>query len=285
MHAIDVRSRTLPAIAGCKIVTWHRGAGPPLLLIQGTGVHGDGWLPQVESLRADHDCLWFDNRGMGRSSPAGSAPISVQQMASDALAVMDHAGWDHAHIVGHSLGGCIALELALTYPQRVRSLSLLCTAADGPGLVRIDAAMIWRGLRMKIGTRAARRRAFLEVVLTPLQYDEGDLAKVAAELEPVFGHDLAIAPSIVMKQVRAMSRWSATDRLAQLCDTPTLVVGAEHDLIAKLDLVRALAAGIPGANLVELPDAAHGVTVMSPALINDLLRRHIAAVEARITGR
>jgi pimeloyl-ACP methyl ester carboxylesterase len=272
----------LPARAshiGCELAYWTRGGGPPVFFIQGTGLHGNGWLPQIESLSEHHACVWFDNRGMGLSSPRGSAAITVEQMASDALAVLDATQHQQAHVVGHSLGGCVAIELALSRPERVRSLALLCTSANGPGLVRLDGETLWRGLRMQIGTRASRRRAFLELVLTRAEQRSGDSDRIARELEPIFGHDLAVTPPIVMKQVQALRRWNASGRAAALKGIPTLVVGAGQDLIARPELVRATAGAIPGARLVELPDAAHGVTVRAPERINELLREHIAAVE------
>lgn len=274
----------LPARAshlGCELAYWTRGDGPPVFFIQGTGLHGNGWLPQIESLSADHTCVWFDNRGMGLSHPPGSAAITVEQMASDALTVLDAARLQQVHVVGHSLGGCIAIELALSQPERVRSLSLLCTSADGPGLVRLDGETVWRGLRMQIGTLSSRRRAFLELVLTRAEQHSGDSDRIARELEPLFGHDLALTPAIVLKQVQAMRRWNALERAAALRGIPTLVVGAAQDRIARPELVRETAAAIPGAKLVELPDAAHGVTVRAPRVINDLLREHIARAEHR----
>ena len=274
----------LPARAphlGCELAYWTRGDGPPVFFIQGTGLHGNGWLPQIESLSEDHACLWFDNRGMGLSQPLGSASTTVEQLASDALAVLDAARCQQAHVVGHSLGGCIAIELALSRPERVRSLSLLCSSADGASLVRLDGQALWRGLRMQIGTLASRRRAFLELVLTLAEQHSGDSDRIARELEPIFGHDLALTPPIVMKQVQAMRRWNASGRAAALKDLPTLVVGAAQDLIARPECVRKTAAAIPGAKLIELADAAHGVTVRAPKRINELLREHIADAERR----
>lgn len=265
---------------GCALAYWTQGSGPPVLFVQGAGLHGNGWLPQVKSLHENHSCLWFDNRGMGLSTPPGDASITVERMALDAIAVMDAAQWQDAHVVGHSLGGCIALELALSRPDRVRSISLLCTAADGPGLVRLGPGMIWRGVRMRIGTLASRRRAFLEIILTRSEHEAGDLDRIAEDLAPIFGHDLGESPPVTMKQVRAMARWNVLERLYELKGTRTLVVGAAGDLIARPELVRATAHGIPGVHFVELPDAAHGVTVTAPDVINGLLRKHIAEVES-----
>jgi 3-oxoadipate enol-lactonase len=260
---------------GCALGFCEAGEGPAILWIQGTGVHGDGWLPQIEDLAADFRCIWFDNRGMGRSTTVGNVEYSVEQLAEDALALLDHLGIERAHVVGHSLGGCIALQLALRAPTRALSLALLCTAADGPALVGVDAAMIWRGLRMQLGTRRSRRRAFLEIVLTPEQHAREDLDALAERLAPLFGGDLAERPDIVWKQVAAARRWNASARLGELARVRTLVVGAGLDLIARPPLYRALASGIPGAKLVELPDAAHGVPIIEPERINALLRELI----------
>ena len=123
---------------GCHLAHDLRGEGPPVLFIQGTGIHGDGWLPQIDGLRDRFACLSFDNRGMARSQPIGDARITVEQMAEDALAVMDARGFDAAHVVGHSLGGSIAL--ALSAPRRVRTLSLLCTFASGRDATALSLA-------------------------------------------------------------------------------------------------------------------------------------------------
>ena len=110
---------------GCRLAADLCGAGSPVLLIQGVGVHGSGWAPQLDVLAARHWCLAFDSRGIGRSQPLGT-PLTVECMAADARALMDAQGWKSAHVVGHSLGGLIALQLALQARQRVDSLALLC---------------------------------------------------------------------------------------------------------------------------------------------------------------
>jgi pimeloyl-ACP methyl ester carboxylesterase len=259
---------------GCRFASAVRGSGPPVLFIQGTGVHGDGWRPQVDGLSARYACLSFDNRGMGRSQPIGDAPTTVAQMAEDALAVMDAHGWDAAHVVGHSLGGPIALELALAAPARVKTLSLLCAFADGRDITRMSWSLLRMGLRTSVGTRRQRRRAFLEIVMPPDVLAVADQDALAQELEPLFGHDLADRPPIVGRQVAAMSKWNATGRLGRLAGIPTLVVAAAHDPIARPALGRALAEGIPGARFVLFPDAAHGVTIQHAERVNALLAEH-----------
>lgn len=198
--------------AGCRLACAAEGSGPPVLLIQGVGLHGGGWRPQVDGLAARHCCASFDNRGMGRSLWTG-ASLSAGQMVADAQAVMDALGWESAHVVGHSLGGLVAQALALTARRRVRSLSLLCTFARGSDATRLSARMLWVGMRTRLGTRRARRRAFLELVMPPQARAASDPDTLAESLAPLFGHDLADHPPVVMKQLAAMRAYDA-DRAA-----------------------------------------------------------------------
>jgi pimeloyl-ACP methyl ester carboxylesterase len=262
---------------GCLLHYKRVGAGESIVFVQGVGLHGDGWLPQVAGLSSGFECITFDNRGMGESQPAGTA-ITVQQMAEDTLSVMDAAGIGSAHVVGHSLGGAIALQTALSAPERVRSLSLLCTSARGADATQLSMRMAWLGLRSRIGSRRMRRRAFLEIVM-PASYLAGqDCEALAERLKPLFGHDLADTPSIVMQQLGALKRFDATARLAELKEIPTLVVSAAEDVIFPPCCGRALAEGIPGARFVELDGVAHGVTIQSAERVNRLLRDHLKAV-------
>ncbi|HEX8363304.1 MAG TPA: alpha/beta fold hydrolase [Longimicrobium sp.] len=263
---------------GCHLSYEVAGEGPPVLFIQGVGVHGRGWSPQVEALSSGFRCLSFDNRGMGASQPL-TLPLTVEQMTEDALALLTCQGWDSAHVVGHSLGGPIALELALSAPERVRSLALLCTVARGRDATRLSRRMLWLGLRSAVGTRQMRRRAFLEIVLPPAALAAGDAEELAARLAPLFGHDLADQPPVAMRQMGALRAYDATARLGRLAGIPTLVVSATHDPIAPPRYGRALAEGVPGARFVEIPEASHGVTIQHAEQINTLLKEHLAQAE------
>ena len=95
----------------------------------------------MEILKERFTCLTFDNRGIAESQPVGG-PLTIELMAEDALTLMDHIGWDSAHIIGHSLGGLISLRLALTARARVRSLSLICAFARGAACRRVAASFV-----------------------------------------------------------------------------------------------------------------------------------------------
>ena len=263
---------------GCRLAYSVTGTGPAVVFIQGVGLHGAGWLPQTEDLSTSYRCHSFDHRGVGASQPAGG-PLSVRQMADDTLRIMDHAGLDSAHLVGHSMGGCIAVEAALTARQRVRSLSLLCTVSRGVDATRLSLRMLSIGMRSTIGTARSRRRAFLELLLAPGDLNRSERDALAASLEPLFGHDLAHRPPIAMKQLGALRAFDPQNRLAELGGLPTLVANAAHDQIATPASGRMLAESIPGARYVEWAEHSHGVVIRDAASVNRLLREHIGHAE------
>lgn len=260
--------------SGARLSYARVGDGPAVLFVQGVGIVGEGWRPQVDALKSDFTCISFDNRGIGGSTILAPHPLSVEAMADDAIAILDGERVDRFHLVGHSLGGVIAQEIALRVPKRIRSLSLLCTFARGKQGARLSWDILVAGLKTKIGTRAMRRKAFLELVMPARHLAElSDVDAYAMELAPLFGHDLADSPAIAMKQLSALGRYDAMTRLSSL-SVPALVVSAVHDRIALPAFGKELAGAIPGAEYVELDDAGHGVPIHRPETINALLRRH-----------
>jgi pimeloyl-ACP methyl ester carboxylesterase len=267
---------------GCRIAYRARGEGDAVLLIQGVGVHGDGWVRQVDRLCPRFRCITPDNRGTG-ASELGAEPITVPLLADDALAVLDAEGVGRAHVIGHSLGGLVAQHMALVARERVKSLSLFCTFANGARAGR-SARMFWLGLRTRIGTKRMRRRAFLEIVLSPRALASRGAEAWCEELAPIFGHDLATQPPVAMAQLRALRGYDATPRLFELAGLPTLVVAARHDMVAPPELGLALAAAIPGARFHEVPDASHGVIVELPDAVDALLRERLSGGAAHASG-
>jgi len=140
--------------------------------------------------------------------------------------------------------------------------------------------MAWLGLRSRVGSRSMRRRAFLEIVMPPTFLAGEDCEALAERLRPIFGHDLADTPPIVMRQLGALKRFDARGRLAELKRIPTLVMSAAEDMIFPPRFGRALAEGIPGARFVELDGVAHGMTIQSAERVNQHLLQHIRSVGA-----
>ena len=259
----------------------REGSGTPVVLVQGAGVIGEGWRPQIDGLRDRFDVVALDNRGIGGSTFSASQ-LRIEDMAADVLAVADAERFDRFHLAGHSIGGLIAIAVALQARPRVLSLALLCTFLRGRQATRLTPGILWSGLRTRIGSRAMRRRAFMQLVM-PDAYLRGiDGPTLAAELALLFGHDLADQPAVVLKQLQAASRFDASARLGELAAIPTVVVAARHDRIALPRFGRALAGAVPGARYVELPDAGHGVTIQCPAAVNQLLADHFASSTSRV---
>ena len=131
---------------GVQLAYEVRGEGEPLLMIHGLGYDRFGWGPLSDLLARDFKVVVFDNRGVGDSDvPEG--PYAVSQMVADAVAVLDAAGIDRAHVFGVSLGGYIAQEFALTHPEKLKKLVLVSTAPGGPRSVPMPAAGLPRCLR------------------------------------------------------------------------------------------------------------------------------------------
>lgn len=273
----------MPALErdGATIAFAEDGAGPPVLLVQGAGVAGSGWRPQVEALRGRWRAITFDNRGFGDST-RGPRPPSVEDLAGDALAVLDALAVDAAHVVGHSMGGLVAQAIALAAPRRVRSLALLSTFERGRDAAVPSLGVMWTGLSARLGSAARRRRVFLELVVPAAELAGADRDALAAELGALFRRDLAEQPPAVYDQIRAMGRFDARERLGELGAIPTLVVSGALDRIAPPASGRALASRIPGARYVELPGAGHALTAIGPhvSTVCALLAEHLAGAEA-----
>lgn len=246
--------------------------GPPVLLIQGVGVRGAGWRPQIEALQHVARLAWFDHRGIGRSS---GAPVPIAQVAEDALAILDHLGWADAHLVGHSMGGVVAQEVALVAPERVRSLALLCTFARGRAAIQLSPRALLGQLQTRLGTQQMRRRAFFRLVADPQLHGGPDEEAHMAELEAVFGRALWALPPATMGQLRALVRFDRSAALPRLAGLPVLVLSGRADRIAVPEQGIALARAL-GVEPVLL-DGGHAVVVSQAPEVN----RHLEALWER----
>ena len=172
-------------VAGTELHYVRAGEGEPMLLIQGMSATHLAWgRPFSSQLERSFDCIAFDNRGIGLSAPA-TEPFTIAEMAADALGVLDALEIESAHVVGISMGGMIAQELALAHPGRLRSLTLGCTYCGGPGSQLMDPAD-FRGLveAMASGDRQRVFRAMWELNLSPaFREDESRYAEFAEMAE------------------------------------------------------------------------------------------------------
>ena len=241
---------------GANIYWDEHGSGEPLLLIMGLGYPSDMWYRTRPLLATRFRTIALDNRGIGRSDmPPGPYPIAL--MASDALAVLNVAGVDAAHVFGISMGGMIAQEFTLQNPTRVRSLLLGCTASGGPNAVRaepeVNKMLTARGY-MSPEDAARAAIPYIYDPTTPRERIEEDLAV----RRPWFPRGEAYNA-----QLQGIFQWEAYSRLAQI-KAPTLVIHGEHDRLVPPGNGELIAERIPGTKLVLLQNASHIFTTDQP---------------------
>lgn len=261
--------RTARADDGVDLLWQEQGSGSPLLLLQGQATPMAGWDPVAADLATRFRVLRAEQRGTGGSAPgpAGEVPadrFTTRALAADVRAVLDAAGVERAQVVGHSMGGKIAQWLAVDAPERVASLVLLATSAGaGDGVPRdAEAHRLLLG-----GDPADRRRLFFA----------DDWAAAHPDAVRAF-----FALDAGRPVLRALYRASTThDALAVLrrITAPTLVVHGTQDRLAALASAERIAAEVPGAALVAVPGAGHGLHLDSApaaAAVRDFLARHAA---------
>ncbi len=237
---------------GVRLAYELAGEGPPLLLIHGLGYSRQGWGKLPELLAPRFTVIRFDNRGVGESDvPEG--PYAPLGMARDALAVIRAAGFERAHVLGTSLGGMVAQEFALSFPQHVDRLVLACTQPAGADVMPLpqramDAFMRFPELPPDKGLRLLVRNSLADatVASNPELVDE------------VYAYRLAYPPPLAGWQAQAAANlgWNVIDRLGELT-MPTLVLTGTADNVVDPKGSDLLAARIPGARLERFEAGGH----------------------------
>ncbi len=265
----------MPKVKVNGIQLYHEvhGQGEPLVLIMGLGASTLGWNMQIPTLSREFQVIAFDNRGSGRSDKPAT-PYTIRLFADDTADLMDALGIASTHVYGQSMGGLIAQELALSYPERVRTLVLGSTTCGGQQAV--PALPEHLTLMAALNTLSVEEAAEKGL---PLMYSEEFIARKRQELIARALAEAELRPPLdaFVRQVQATVRHEAYDRLPQIC-CPTLIISGADDKVVPAENSRILAERIPNAELVVLPKAGHGYLVEcaeeSNAIVLDFLRRH-----------
>lgn len=252
------------------------GRGFPIVFIHGVGIAGCAWKPQVDALRESFQCITFDNRGVGKST-GETQGLTMDVLVQDVLFLLSTLGITRAHFVGHSLGGVIVQEIALLQPEKVHSMSLLCTFSRGKEATSLSWPMLWHGIRTSIGTPRMRARAFARMVMPEAYLAEQGIDAVVEQLSVVFGRRLEAGPKVVSAQLRALSRNDSFSRLEEIRGIPTLVMSAALDPIARPEFGKRLAQALGTANFVEVAEASHALPIQLPQLTFHKLSKHLAS--------
>ncbi len=249
------------------------GGGEPLLLIQGMSANRLAWgRPFRSLLEQSFEVIAFDNRGMGLSSPVTEG-FSIAEMAADTAALLDALEIESAHVLGISMGGMIAQELALAHPRRLRSLTIGCSYCGGPGARLMDPAD-FQGLAeaWSSGDQDRVLRAMWELNVSPAfaagAANYAEFTEMAAAL-PAPRQTIAL-------QLQAIAAHDTSARLARLA-VPTLVVHGTVDRVLGYPNGPLIASLIPGARLETYEDVGHMFWWEQPERSAELVQAHALA--------
>jgi 3-oxoadipate enol-lactonase len=265
----------MPSIdaSGTELYYERAGEGEPMLLIQGMSATRLAWgRPFLDELEQSFDCIVFDNRGMGSSGHA-ELPFTTADLAADALGLLDALELDTVHVVGISMGGMIAQELALAQPERVRTLTIGASYCGGPnGTLMAPEDLQLLGTAYASGEPEQVFRAMWEINLSP-GFREDD-SRFAPFTE--MGSTLPAPQPVVLQQMRACAAHSTHERLGRI-SLPTLVIHGDVDRLLGYNNGREIAGLIPGARLETLEGIGHMFWWEQPQRSAQLIREHALA--------
>ena len=251
------------------------GDGEPLLLINGYGQYSAHWVTLIPVLSQEYRVISFDNRGTGRSDKP-DMPYTLKMMADDAKGLLDAIDVDAAHVFGISMGGMIAQEFALNYPNKLISLILGCTHCGGTNMLmptQEALAFLFGRERAELTVEERARQT------VPWLWTEDFIDKNPEAIElyvaittkyptPVHGYAC---------QARAIAAHDTYEGLHGIT-APTLVITGGADRLIPAENSRLLASRVPNAELVILDNAGHGFIadggVEAARVMLDFLSRH-----------
>jgi 3-oxoadipate enol-lactonase len=266
-------------LSATRLHVERSGAGEPLLWITGFAISSEIFAPVIDDYAAEFDCIRYDNRGAGRSDVPWK-PTSIPELAADAVRLLDALGLDSAHVYGLSMGGMVAQELALRFPQRMRALVLGGTWHGGPRAVlpspRVAAALTSRGAPAAVRAELVGRALFSEGFRT--QHPD----QVARHLRNLAAHPASLRGLAL--HLTATTYHDTRARLPRIA-APTLVMHGEADELTPVRNARLLAELIPDATLELLPGAGHGYLLEQPAEAHRRFTSWLAARSPVLAGR
>ncbi|MGC8657640.1 MAG: alpha/beta fold hydrolase [Desulfomonilaceae bacterium] len=256
------------------------GQGSPLVMIRGLGSNADHWYAQTEFFAKFFKVLIFDNRGIARSSDPGE-DYTVPAMAADTVGLMDALKLKMAYVMGLSMGGMIAQELAINYPDRIKGLVLVCTHCGG--------------------SRQTQPSAEVSALFKEMVYENSPEAKVNAATTLFHLHTLKNFPEIpkyysdvslknpasteiLIKQWGAVLQHDTYSRLPRI-GAPTLVLSGDGDVLIPPENSKILAERIPNAELEIVPNAGHQVLIEQAALCNEAILNFLRRCENQWSAR
>jgi 3-oxoadipate enol-lactonase len=254
------------------------GRGDAVLLIHGLSAPAAHWGLQIPALAPHFQVVTFDHRGVGQSDLPPEPVYTTAQLAADAAAILRHLKIARAHVVGASMGGTVAVELALCHPRLVRSLTLASTwvLADARFLHTIES---WAALASRIPVEERHRYLFYPWIYSPAFFAQKENVEGALQRALAYPHQTKA--EAIERQARGILAWNGT-RLKRLgaIKIPTLVLSGADDLLTPPAYARAVSKLIRRARLSVLP-GGHGFFLEHPELFNRSVLRFLKSIRAK----
>jgi len=267
------RNAAMPELTIGSITLNYRisGSGPYLVLIPGMGMPQQGWGMQIQTLSRTHTVIRFDNRGCGKSSTP-EHPYTITDMAGDVLALMDHLAVDTAHILGASMGGFIALTLALAAPDRIASLILAHTAPSVPPLAR-QRLRLWMGLQ-KAGI-PDHLLALEQLIWIFPENSIETAAAVQARLDSLKLGQTIQSAAAFKGQAKACETFDLTGRLHDIF-APALLISSQDDIAMPMAHTRKLEV-LPGFKKTKIFDyGGHATHIIQARAFNQTVLKFLS---------
>ena len=265
-------------VNGIRIHYEVAGAGDPVLLVNGLGSPAVSWSLQVKALAPHFRVVTLDNRGVGESDLPPDPAYTTAQLAGDAAELLRQMKIDRAHIVGASMGGTIAQELALRHPRLVRSLVLACTWVDADARF-IATVSAWASLGHRVPVEERFRHVLYPWLYSPTFFEKKDNVEQAFRRALAYPHPTK--PEAIERQARGVLEWNGTrvKRLGEI-KVPTLVLVGKDDILTPPSFAKAVAKGIKKSRLSVLP-GGHGFFLEEPEVFNRAMLRFLKSVRAK----
>jgi len=242
-----------------------RGDGFPYVMIQGLGADVNWWIPEVIApISQNFKAIIFDNRGTGRTDKP-VMDYSIRLFADDTVGLMDALNIEKAHIFGASMGGMIAQEIAISYPERVEKLVLCCTHCGGSKQVFPSNEIV----QMMATTREVTPEELVNDIM-PLVFTE-DFIKNNPDLIELYKQrmlKIPTPPDSYQRQTQATMSFSSGIRLKRI-KAPTLILQGKEDILVPPENAELLAKRIPNAKVVLFDNAAHLLFQPDPEIVNN----------------
>ena len=243
------------------------GSGTPVVLIHGLAGDYSAWLAQIEVLRHHYRVIAFDNRGAGKSTQIDE-PVTTTDLARDTLGLMDHLQIDAAHVVGRSMGGAVAQQMALLAPQRVLSLVLCASFARLDPLGRRVLLNMREALEWRMNWADHARHSVQNFVSADFFNTQPERV---AQIERLIGGETRL-PACYIRQNTACQEHDTLGDLPRI-QQPVLVMGGANDPICSLTATGWLKSGLPNARTELFDNASHFFLMEQPQRFMQLLEQ------------